>query len=174
MFLGYNLALYDYAYILPLRFPPMLKRLIPQVLLLLIYELLVIFGLIAVVRWLTMQQTPPILRGLVFLAAMGLFIPPLMLVTTRPYRTPTWMKTVMAQGCYAPAEVLQNEHIGDYWRPQDMPRYVRLHVLVRPEAGEAFQSRLTCRLDQAQRLDVGKRLRVRYDPLKPENVAIDG
>ena len=156
----------------------MLKRLIPQVLLLLAYETLVVLALIAAVRWLSIQQAPPVLRGLAFLAGMALFVPPLMLATVGPYRAPGWLKAVQAQGRYARAEVLRNEHIGDYWRPQDMPRFVTLKVRVEPggeppEGGQAFQARLTCRLDEAQALRVGTQVRVRYDPQKPDQVALD-
>lgn len=150
----------------------MIKRLIFQAMLLLAYELLVVLGLVSAVRWLSIQQAPPLARALVFLGGMALFLPPLLAVTLVPYRAPRWLAAVQAQGSPAAARVLKNEHLGDFWRPQDMPRYVTLAVQVQPDGGQAFAARLTCRLEQAQSLPPGTALAVRFDPQHPQQVAL--
>jgi hypothetical protein len=103
---------------------------------------------------------------------MALFVPPLLMATLAPYRAPRWLAAVQVQGCPASALVVKNEHIGDYWRPQDMPRFVTLAVQVQPDAGQPFTARLSCRLEQAQSLPPGTKLAVRYDPQHPDRVAM--
>ncbi len=139
---------------------------------LVIYESLVVVGLVAVVNWLTGLHSAPLLRGAAFLAAMGLFVPPLMLAIYLPYRQPAWLLGVQRSGQAAAAHVLANKARGDYWRPQDMGRYVRLPVQVSPPGQPPFTSELTCRLDQAQGLLPGSAIDVRYDQANPGRVAL--
>lgn len=138
-----------------------------------LYELIVLVALVAAIRWLSDAHTAPAIRGLVFLAAMGLFIPPLMYVIYRPYRTPTWLAAVQQQGQAAQAEVVTNGEIGSYWRLQDMGRFVQITVRVTPDGQAAFETRLTCQLDEAQRLPAGAKIMVRFDPLARNHTVLN-
>jgi len=150
----------------------MSRKSILEALLLLAYEIAVLLALIGVVRWLTVYQQAPIYRAAAFLVGMALFVPPLMFAVYRPYIVPVWLAGVQAQGKAAPAEVVENKVIGSYWRPQDMGRYVEIKIKVKPADQPAFQTRLICRLDQAQNLAQGAALTVRYDPQAVERAAL--
>ena len=150
----------------------MSRKRVLKVVLFVVYEVAVLVALIGVVRWLTVYHPTPIYRGAAFLVGMALFVPPLMFAVYRPYILPSWLAEVQAQGKAAAAEVLENKVIGSYWRPQDMGRYVEIKIQVKPADLPGFQTRLTCRLDQAQSLAPGTLLTVRYDPQAVERAAL--
>ncbi len=143
-----------------------------KIFLIMVYEILVVASLVIAVRWLSDNHPAPLLRGAAFLLGMSLFMPPLMLSIYLPYRRPGWLSAVQNQGLPARGVVLVNTQRGDYWRPQDFRRYVRLTVRVELEGKPAYQASLTCRLDQAQGLQPGAAVLLRCDPTNPQQVAL--